>query len=57
MITTNSIEGATNGTISFHCDLFADVLNLRLLSDVETSSLGELTDDGDIELARNIPMG
>jgi hypothetical protein len=50
MVTTDTVEGIINGTISYHYDVFADVLYLRLLSDMETPSLGEETDDGLIEL-------
>lgn len=50
MVTIDTVEGIINGTISYHYDVFADVLYLRLLSDMETPSLGEETDDGLIEL-------
>ncbi len=50
MVTTDTVEGIINGTISYHYDVFADVLYLRLLADMETPSLGEEADDGLIEL-------
>jgi hypothetical protein len=50
MPTTDTIEGTINDTVSYHYDVFADVLYLRLVSDMETDSLGEPTDAGDIEL-------
>ena len=50
MVTVETIEGIINGTVSYHYDVFADVLYLRLLADMETPSLGEESDDGDIEL-------
>ena len=50
MNTTNTIEGTINGTVSYHYDVFADVLYLRLVADMETPSLGDQNDDGDIEL-------
>jgi hypothetical protein len=48
--TIDTIEGTVGDVISFHYDVFADVLYLRLLSDMETPSLGEENDDGFIEL-------
>jgi len=50
MVTTDTIEGTINGTISYHYDIVADVLYLRLLSDMDTESIGEETDDGLINL-------
>ncbi len=50
MATIDTIEGTVGNAISFHYDVFADVLYLRLLSDMETPSLGEENDDGFIEL-------
>lgn len=50
MVTTDTIEGIIDGTISYHYDVFADVLYLRLLADMQTPSIGEENDDGDIEL-------
>ena len=50
MVTVDTIEGIINGAISYHYDVFADVLYLRFLSDMETPSIGEETDDGNIEL-------
>jgi uncharacterized protein YuzE len=50
MVTTDTVEGQINGTVSYHYDVFADVLYLRLVSDMQTPSIGEETDGGDIEL-------
>jgi len=50
MVTTDTIEGLINGVISYHYDLSADVLYLRLLADMNTAAIGEETDDGLIEL-------
>ena len=50
MVTIDTVEGVISSTVSYHYDVFADVLYLRLLSDMETPSLGEETDDGNIEL-------
>ena len=50
MVTTDTIEGIIDGTISYHYDVFADVLYLRFLADMETPAIGEENDDGDIEL-------
>jgi hypothetical protein len=50
MVTTDTIEGIINSTVSYHYDVFADVLYLRLVSDMQTASIGEETDDGDVEL-------
>lgn len=50
MTTTDTIEGTIDGTVSFHYDVFADVLYLRLVDQMETPALGEENDEGDIEL-------
>ncbi len=50
MVTIDTIEGIINGTISYHYDVFADVLYLRNLADMETPSIGEENDEGMIEL-------
>ena len=50
MVTTDTLEGTINGTLSYHYDVFADVLYLRLVSEMETPTLGEENDDGLIEL-------
>jgi hypothetical protein len=50
MVTTDTLEGVVNGNISYHYDVFADVLYLRLLADMNTASIGEENDDGLIEL-------
>jgi hypothetical protein len=50
MVTTDTLEGTINGVISYHYDVFTDVLYLRLLADMRTPSLGEENDDGIIEL-------
>src|SRR5438874_1310015 len=39
MITTDTIEGGIDGRLSYHCDVFADVLYLRLLEHMETPSI------------------
>jgi Na+-translocating ferredoxin:NAD+ oxidoreductase RnfG subunit len=49
-ITTDTLEGTINGAVSYHYDVFADVLYLRLIDQMETPSLGEETEDGLIEL-------
>jgi uncharacterized protein YuzE len=50
MVTTDTIEGTINGFVSYHYDVFADVLYLRLQSEMHTPSIGDVNDDGDIEL-------
>jgi hypothetical protein len=50
MVTTDTLEGIINGTTSYHYDVFADVLYLRLLADMNTPSIGEENDEGLIEL-------
>jgi len=50
MVTVDTIEEIINGTISYHYDVMADVLYVRLLSDMETPSIGTETNDGMIEL-------
>jgi len=50
MVTTDTVEGVINGTVSYHYDVSADVLYLRLLSGMESPSIGEENDAGDIEL-------
>ena len=45
MVTTDTIEGVINGTISYHYDVFADVLYLRLIADMNTPSIGDENDD------------
>lgn len=50
MVQTDTIEGIIDSALRFHYDMFADVLYLRLLSDEETPSYGDLTDEGDILL-------
>jgi hypothetical protein len=50
MATTDTVGGIINGTVSYQYDVFADVLYLRLLAKMETPSLGELTNNGSIEL-------
>jgi len=50
MVTTDTLEGTINGTISYRYDVAADVLYLRLIADLETPALGDETDDGLIEL-------
>jgi len=50
MVTTDTIEGIIDGVISYHYDVFADVLYLRFLADMDTPAIGEENDNGDIEL-------
>jgi hypothetical protein len=50
MTTTDTIEGTINGTVSYHYDVFADVLYLKLVTEMETPSIGEEDDSGDVEL-------
>ena len=49
MVTTDTIEGTINGTIAYHYDVFADVLYLSLVEDMNTPAIGDETDDGLIE--------
>jgi hypothetical protein len=50
MVTTDTIKGIVDDRFRFHFDLFADVLYTRLLSPVDTPSIGDLTEEGDILL-------
>ena len=50
MTNIETVQGQIDGTVSYHYDAFADVLYLRLVSDMETPSIGDITDGGDIEL-------
>jgi len=50
MVTTDTLEGTINGTVSYHYDVSADVLYLRLLAFLDTPTIGEQNDDGDIVL-------
>ena len=50
MVTTDTLEGTINGTLTYHYDVFADVLYLRLVGELETPTLGEENDEGLIEL-------
>lgn len=50
MVTIETVEGLINGTVSYHYDVFADVLYLRLRTEMQTPAIGDETDDGDIEL-------
>ena len=50
MVTTDTIEGTINSVISYHYDVFADVLYLRLISDMNTPAIGDENDEGLIEL-------
>jgi len=47
---TDPLEGTIRGTVTYHYDLAADVLYLRLFADRDTPALGEETEDGLIEL-------
>jgi uncharacterized protein YuzE len=44
------LEGFVDDRLHYHYDFFADVLYLRLISEMHTHSIGEQTDDGNIEL-------
>jgi len=60
MVTTDTLEGTINGSVSFHYDIFADVLYLRLTTHMQTPTVGEENDDGDIVLldeATGQPIG
>jgi hypothetical protein len=60
MVQTDTLEGIIDDTLHFHYDVFADVLYLRLLKDMETASYGDISDDGDILLrdeTTNRPIG
>ena len=50
MVKTDAIEGIVDNLFRFHYDIFADVLYIRLLSEEETPTIGDLTNDGDILL-------
>jgi len=50
MVRIDTLEGIIDNVVDYHYDFFADVLYLRLLSDMQTPSLGQLADSGDIEL-------
>jgi uncharacterized protein YuzE len=50
MVQTDTLEGIVDDRLRYHYDFFTDVLYLRLISDMQTLSIGEQTDDGDIEL-------
>jgi hypothetical protein len=50
VITTETIEGFIDETISFHYDVFADVLYLRAQAHMETPTIGDLSGTGDIRL-------
>ena len=50
MVTTDTLEGTINGSLSYHYDVRADVLYLRLIDAMDTPALGEENDEGIIEL-------
>lgn len=50
MVTTDALEGTIDGKLSYHYGVFADVLYLRLVAEMQTPTIGEETDDGLIEL-------
>lgn len=50
MVTIETVEGLINAVVSYHYDVFADVLYLRLRTEMQTPALGDENDDGDIEL-------
>jgi hypothetical protein len=60
MVQTDTLEGIIDDELHFHYDVFADVLYLRLLKDMETVTYGDLTDEGDMLLRDEItnrPVG
>ena len=52
MVIAGNLEGIVNGCISFHYDLSADVLYLRLIDSADTPTIGEDTPD-DLVLFRH----
>jgi hypothetical protein len=50
VVKTDTIEGIVDDRFRFHFDLLSYVLYIRLLSAVDTPSVSELTDEGDILL-------
>jgi hypothetical protein len=60
MVKTDAIEGVVDDRYRFHYDLFGDVLYIRLLADEGATTVGEVTDEGDILLLEeqtNKPVG
>jgi hypothetical protein len=54
MVQTDTLEGIIDEVLHFHYDVSSDVLYLRLLSAMETMTIGDLTDEGDILLRDEI---
>jgi hypothetical protein len=58
--TTETIEGTITGTTSYHYDVLADVLYLRLLADDETETYADMANGSDMHLrdqATDRPVG
>jgi Protein of unknown function (DUF2283) len=50
MVQTDTIEGILNSSYRFHYDMTADVLYVRQLDAMDSPTIGDLNDDGDIVL-------
>ena len=50
MVSTDTLEGLIDGALRFHYDMSGDVLYLRLASEEQTETIGDVTDEGDILL-------
>jgi hypothetical protein len=50
MVKTDAIEGIVDDALRFHYDISSDVLYLRLLAEENSTSYGEMTDEGDLLL-------
>lgn len=50
MVALETLEGVIDGTLWYHYDVGSDVLYLRLVSERDTATVGEETDDGFILL-------
>ena len=60
MVVLETLEGVINGVRWYHYDVGSDVLYLRLLTDRDTATVGEESDDGFIVLldeATDKPVG
>ncbi|MEX0774277.1 MAG: hypothetical protein WD042_01045 [Phycisphaeraceae bacterium] len=60
MVAIDTLEGVINQTLWYHYDVGSDVLYLRLLSERDTDTVGEETEDGFILLrdeATDRPVG
>ena len=52
MVITDTLEGTIDSTLWYHYDVTSDVLYLRLVSERQTQTVGEETDEGFILLRR-----